>query len=211
MGGDYAPAEVLRCANGGRMAGLKLHLANSDVDLRSFEHRQRLGRVFATAAARDFPILIHMRTRAPDYGARDVELFIRDVLSRAPELPVQIAHMAGWGGYDENTVEALDAWIAALDDGDLDRSLYSFDLAAVAFAVPEEEVAELPFDPNEAKPRLAEQILALGPDRVLFASDWDGISMSATLFSSVEMPKVWIQSRRFSSQAMRTSCCAYRE
>jgi predicted TIM-barrel fold metal-dependent hydrolase len=178
---NYAPAEVLRCANNRRVAGLKLHLANSDVDLRDFDHRQRLGRVFDIAEANGFPVLIHMRTRNPEYGAEDVNFFIDEVLSRAPTLPVQIAHMAGWGGYDQNTINALEAWISAFEEGRANRELYTFDLSAVAYTVPDSALAEVPFDPHAPKPELRDQILRLGPERVLFASDWSSITPGATL------------------------------
>lgn len=128
---DWAPAEVRRCADDRRLVGLKLHLANSDVDLRDADHVARVAEVFRIAGENGMPIVVHVRTRAPDYGRQDVEIFIADILSQAPDLPVQIAHMAGWGSYDDATDEALATFMEAFEAGTLDRALYTFDLAAV--------------------------------------------------------------------------------
>jgi predicted TIM-barrel fold metal-dependent hydrolase len=171
---DYAVDEVERCADDPRLVGLKLHFANSDVDLRDPGHVARVASVFRAAGDHELPVLVHMRTRAPDYGARDVEAFIHEVLSQAPTLPVQIAHMAGWGGYDDATDEALVTFIEAFRSGALDRELYTFDLAAVV--IPPERA-----EPDTARVRqvteanalLSGRIQELGPDRVLFATDWD--------------------------------------
>ena len=171
---DYAVDEVERCADDPGLVGLKLHFANSDVDLRDPGHVALVASVFRAAGDHDLPILVHMRTRAPDYGARDVEAFIHEVLSQAPTLPVQIAHMAGWGGYDDATDEALATFIEAFRSGSLDRELYTFDLAAVVIPPQraEPDTARV-HQVTEANALLSARIQELGPDRVLFATDWD--------------------------------------
>lgn len=179
---EYAPAEVTRCANDDRLSGLKLHFANSDVDLRDQEDVARIQAVFRAASDGDLPIVVHMRTRAPDYGSRDVDVFIDEILSQAPGLPVQIAHMAGWGGYDDATDEALGTFVAAFDSGRLDPSLYSFDLAAVVMppsrAEPDSARVRAVSEANEM---LAGRIRALGPEHVLYATDWDAIALAPYL------------------------------
>jgi predicted TIM-barrel fold metal-dependent hydrolase len=113
------------------VTGLKLHLTNSDVDLRSADQRRQLAAVFRAASGNGWTIMIHMRTRAADYGARDVEAFIADVLPAAGDRPVMIAHAAGWGGIDADTLDALGAFADALERRpELGRRLY-FDLAQV--------------------------------------------------------------------------------
>ncbi len=171
---DYAVDEVERCADDPGLVGLKLHFANSDVDLRDPADVARVAAVFRAAGDNELPILVHMRTRAPDYGARDVEAFIDEVLSQAPTLPVQMAHMAGWGGYDDATDEALVAFIEAFRSGALDRELYTFDLAAVVIPPgrAEPDTAQVR-EVAEANATLSGRIRELGPDRVLFATDWD--------------------------------------
>jgi predicted TIM-barrel fold metal-dependent hydrolase len=176
---DYAVAEVHRCADDPGLAGLKLHFANSDVNLRDPDHVARVGAVFEAAGDRDLPIVAHIRTRAPDYGAQDVTAFVEEVLSRAPRLPVQLAHMAGWGGYDEPTDEALGTFIEAFEAGALDRDLYTFDLAAVVIppqrAEPDTAMVR---QVTEANLTLSRRIREVGIERVLFATDWDAIPLA---------------------------------
>ena len=33
----------------------------------------------------------------PKYRRRDAEVFLSEVLTKAPDVPIQIAHLAGWG------------------------------------------------------------------------------------------------------------------
>jgi predicted TIM-barrel fold metal-dependent hydrolase len=170
---DYALDEIRRCAQDPRLNALKLHFANSDLDLRNEAHVERLASVFGTLSRLELPAVVHVRTRRPDYGAEDADIFIREVLSRAPRLIVQIAHMAGWGGYDEATDAALGAFAAALADGRLDPDLVTFDLAAVVFQ-PEAAGADTAMarSVREANQRLAARIREIGVERVVFATDW---------------------------------------
>jgi hypothetical protein len=78
-----------------------------------------------------FPIVVLLRTRSKNYGASDVRAFIDSVLPAAPDVPVQIAHMAGWGGYDRDTDEALGAFIEAIRSCRLKRDDLYFDFSAV--------------------------------------------------------------------------------
>ena len=170
---DYAEDEIRRCASDARVAGMKFHFTNSGVDLRDAEHRARLHRVFRYLGQAGLPLVVHMRTEREDYGADDARIFINDVLSAAPELPVQVAHMAGWGGYDAATDAALGEFSAAFEDGRLTGKRVSFDLAAVVFdpdvAGDNEELAERV---RRANRQLAARIRGIGPERVLFATDW---------------------------------------
>jgi predicted TIM-barrel fold metal-dependent hydrolase len=79
------------------VTGVKLHLANSGVDLRNPDHVRKLAAVLRAAAANDFAIVIHMRSSRADYGAQDVRFFLRDVLPAAGNRIVQMARAAGWG------------------------------------------------------------------------------------------------------------------
>lgn len=172
---DYALEEIDRCADDPRVRGLKLHLANSDVDLRDAAHVERLVQVFALLGRRDLPAVVHMRTRAEDYGAEDAGTFIDRVLAVASGLPLQIAHVAGWGGYDEATDAALSAFAQAFADGRLDRERVTFDIGAVVFqpeaAGPDTALAR---QVREANARLADRIREIGVDRFLYATDWPG-------------------------------------
>lgn len=170
---DYALDEVERCGAHGGFAGLKLHLANSDVDLRDESDRAQLGRVFAAANDGGLHILVHMRTRSEEYGADEVRLFIDDVLTMAPDVGIQIAHMAGWGGYDDATDAALGAFVDAFADRSITNPNVTFGLGAVVFepaaAGADSALAEMVRSNNR---RLANRIEQLGIDRVVYATDW---------------------------------------
>jgi predicted TIM-barrel fold metal-dependent hydrolase len=169
----YALDEIRRCASAVRVAGMKFHFTNSGVDLRDAGHVTALQEAFRTLASLELPVVVHLRTQRDDYGAEDARIFIDDVLRVAPGLPVQVAHMAGWGGYDTATDAALGEFAAAFEDGRLGEDAVSFDLAAVVFdpdaAGDNVELAETV---RAANSRLAARIRSIGPDRVLFATDW---------------------------------------
>lgn len=128
---DTALPEIAHWAHDPHVSGIKLHLTNSDVDLRNPRHVRKLAAVFAAARKAHLAIMIHMRTRQPDYGARDVQIFLRDVLPSAGDTPVQIAHAAGWGGIDAQTLSALGAFADAIDARPAIARHLTFDLAAV--------------------------------------------------------------------------------
>jgi hypothetical protein len=48
------------------------------------------------------PIVVHMHTSIDNqrkYGAEQASVFLNELLAAAPDVPVQIAHLAGSGGY----------------------------------------------------------------------------------------------------------------
>jgi len=175
---DSAFDEIERCARRKVFDGLKLHLANSAVDLRNPAHVQRLREVFRRANHLGLAIVIHMRTLRADYGSEDARIFIDKVLSAAPDVPVQIAHLAGWGGYDAATDDALSAFIerASKIGGGKDR-VY-FDLSAVVRGVGRNaegsatKAGAPDWWPEKRYVRLAERLRALGLRHVLFGTDW---------------------------------------
>ena len=169
---DYSIAETRRCKEELDLGGLKLHLANSDVDLFNAEHVAKLQALFRYLEQANFPVLAHIRTRNEAYGAEDAAVFIDEILSQAPSISVQIAHMAGWGGYDDATDAALGEFIDAFASGRLAAGRVQFDLAAVVFnpALGDTEAVRERVAGNNR--RLSERITVLRPDQVLFASDW---------------------------------------
>ncbi len=127
--------EVTRCATLPGMVGIKLHLANSDVDLRNRSHVDRLKAIFREAQRSGRPLIVHMHTRQPDYGAHDARNFIREVLPEAPAVTIQIAHMAGGGGsYHDGADQALGAFVEAFAAGTLRRERILFDLGGVVYS-----------------------------------------------------------------------------
>ncbi|MFN7129064.1 MAG: amidohydrolase family protein [Brevundimonas sp.] len=142
--------------------GLKLHLTNSGVDLRNPEHVRRLAAVFDAASDARLTIMIHMRTRAEDYGAQDVRIFVEQILPHARKIPVVIAHSGGWGGLDANTWDALEGFQQVLaEQPDTAPNLF-FDLAQTFDAETSPE--------NRA--RLVEAMRGIDVARFVPGSDW---------------------------------------
>ena len=159
---DFAEEEVTRCTEELRLAGVKLHFANSDVDLRDADHLLRLRQFFTHVASLDLPVILHLRTRNQEFGAIDVNNFIENVVSHASGVEFYIAHLSGWGGYDANTHAALTAWADALESGDVaEPDNINFDIAATVTR-----------HPNDAYAQIAEIVRRLGPSRIFIGSDW---------------------------------------
>lgn len=120
--------------------------------------------------------MIHLRTRDPGFGGEDVRIFIEDVLPRATGVDVQVAHLGGWGGYDEATEDALRTFIECLppETGQDGRML--FDLSAVVRREPHART-EGSNEAGEQEPArryegLAAKLRSVGLHRVLFGTDW---------------------------------------
>ena len=158
----YALDELANCARDPRIRGLKMHLTTAFFDFRDAEHVRKLAAMFAAANARRFPIVVHMRTMNPEYGRRDAEIFLSQVLPKAPDVPIQIAHLAGWGGYPPPTDSALSVFADAFASDDRRVSNVYFDVSALTGVSP--STAE----------RLVQQIRRIGIDRMLFGIDQVG-------------------------------------
>lgn len=162
--------EIARWRGNPAVAGLKLHFTASGVDLRNDSDVTALAAVFRAAADAHLAIMIHLRTQRPDYGARDIRRFLRDVLPAAGTTPVQIAHAGGWGGIDAATLSALGAFAQAIE---ADRRPFQhvwFDLSGVW---------------NDSTSDADEQALValirrIGPRHFLAGSDWpyNGIDLA---------------------------------
>ena len=158
---SYAVEEIERCGKDAGIHGLKLHLANSSVDLRKPDDVQQLRRVFRAANEQRLPIVVHMRPRLRPYGKEDAEIFLREVLPEAPNVPIQIAHLVGWGGYDDAADQAGAVFSDEIAKNDpATKNLY-FDITTIVF----------PGQPAELQQRIAQRIRQLGVRRVVYGSD----------------------------------------
>jgi predicted TIM-barrel fold metal-dependent hydrolase len=81
---DYAIAELERCARLG-IRGMKIH-RNSKFDPAVPEHLEKLRAFFRAANQHKLAIVIHLRG--------ETQLYIDQVFPEAPDIPIQIAHMA---------------------------------------------------------------------------------------------------------------------
>jgi predicted TIM-barrel fold metal-dependent hydrolase len=166
---DYALAELSRCAKDPQLhLGLKLHFGNSDVDLDNPEHVDRIRQVFRAANDNGMPIVVHLRssvTKTRAYGAREAGVFLNDVLPVAPDIPVQIAHLAGSGDYDDPEIDrALGVFVDAIKRKDRRMVRVYFDVSGVAGSGRWRDKADL----------IVTRIRQLGLARVLYGSDGAG-------------------------------------
>lgn len=163
---DYALPEIARCAKDPSMRyGLKLHFGNSDVQLENPGHVTRLREVFRAANEARMAIVMHVRStisqRRP-YGAAQARALLTEVLPSAPDVPIQIAHLAGGGGYDDPLIdEAMSVWASAAAAHDPRMRNVYFEVSGVA------GVGKW----AERKDLIVARIRQIGVDRILYGSD----------------------------------------
>jgi predicted TIM-barrel fold metal-dependent hydrolase len=164
---EYALAELRRCARDPHLRhGLKLHLANSDVQLDDPAHVERLAEVFRAANEARMAIVVHLRanlSRNRPYGASQARAFLERVLPHAPDVPVQVAHLAGSGpGYDDPRVDSAMAVLAeAVASGDPHTRRLWFDVTTVVTPDISARDAAL----------VVQRIRQVGVGRILYGSD----------------------------------------
>ncbi len=163
---EYALDELARCAKDPRLRrGLKLHFANSKVDYHNPAHIERLRRLFAAANGFRMAIVAHMRTSISakiSYGAEEARIFLKELAPAAPDVPIQIAHLAGAGGYRDPLIdEALSVFVEAIGRGDPHTGNLYFDVTTVV----------LPNTSAERLALIATRLRQLGLRRVLYGSD----------------------------------------
>ncbi len=159
---DYVLGEIRRCANELHLRGLKMHFGNSGVDIAKPEHLAMVQAVFREANGLKMPIVVHVQ-RGDDSGVTQAEILLAQVLPAAPDIVVQIAHMAGSGpGWND---DALAVFADAVAKGDAHTAHLYFDVATVA--------------ENQSYVRLmqlARRIRQIGISHILYGSDgaWGG-------------------------------------
>ena len=163
---EYAIPEIERCSKDPQLHhGLKLHFGNSDVQLENEEQVEKVRKVFRAANDHGMAIVVHLRssiTRKRPYGAAQAQIFLAKVLPAAPDVPVQIAHLAGPGGYDDPAGdEALGVFVHAIAERDARMAQVYFDVSGVVGYGNWTEKAAL----------ISKRIRELGVSRILYGSD----------------------------------------
>ena len=162
---DYALEELARCARDPNLRhGLKLHFGNSVVDYHNPEHIQQVRRVFRAANDNRMTIVVHTRasvTQKLPYGRAEALIFLNELLPAAPNVVVQVAHLATAGPWeDEGSQQAFAVLADAVARRDpRTRSLY-FDVTTLG----------APASPETAQ-RWAAMMRQVGADRIVFGSD----------------------------------------
>jgi uncharacterized protein len=154
---DAAAAAMRQCTADKRFKGLKLHFANSRVDLLNPDHVRRTREVFAAANRARLPIVVHART-GDSYGAAQARVLVEQLLTAAPDVPVQIAHLWGGAGFSADALAVYAEAVAARNPAT--RHLY-FDVTDVALVANTPELAQV----------VADRIRQIGFDRILYGSD----------------------------------------
>lgn len=161
----YALEEITRCSRDPRLQrGLKLHFGNSDVDLDNPENVALVRKVFAAANDYGMAIVVHLRTSIDNqrrYGADQARVFLNELLPAAPRVPIQIAHLAGAGGYEPAVAAALGVFVDAIGHQDGRMKNVLFDVTAVV------DAAASPAQLEE----IAARIRLIGVGRILYGSD----------------------------------------
>jgi predicted TIM-barrel fold metal-dependent hydrolase len=164
---DYALRELERCAAlPGMGRGIKLHFANSDVQLDDPGKLARVAAVFRAANRHHMAIVVHMRasiSKGRPWGAAQAGIFLDQLLPLVPDVPVQVAHFTGAGpGYDDApSDEAMGVLADAVARHDPRTRKLWFDVASLANGDPTPEQAA----------RLVARIRQVGLKRVLYGSD----------------------------------------
>jgi predicted TIM-barrel fold metal-dependent hydrolase len=156
---DYALEELNRCVKNPSFKGLKLHFGNSLVDVLNRQHIEKLRTVFRAANERRFPVLVHLWI-VGKYGREHSEAFLNQVLPVAPEIPIQIAHMAA-SGPNYHSDDAFEVYANAAANSDPRMKNVYVDVASMVTRNTRPETLEL----------VAKRLRQLGLRRVLFASD----------------------------------------
>ena len=154
---DAAAAVMRQCTSDKRFKGVKLHFATSRVELLNADHLRRTREVFAAANRARLPIVVHLR-QGDDYGAAQARVFVEQVLTAAPDIPVTVAHLWGGGAFSADALDVYAAAVAAREPAT--RRLY-FDVTDAALVASTPELAQV----------VADRIRQIGLDRILYGSD----------------------------------------
>jgi predicted TIM-barrel fold metal-dependent hydrolase len=163
----YALEELVRCAKDPRLrGGIKLHFGNSDVQLANPAHVEQLRRVFQAANEHNMAIVVHLRasiSKKRPYGAVQARAFLEHLLPAAPDVPVQVAHLAGTGpGYDDPPADSAMAVLAeAVEKRDPRTRQLWFDVTSVV---------DRDMSPANAA-LVVRRIRQVGVDKILYGSD----------------------------------------
>jgi predicted TIM-barrel fold metal-dependent hydrolase len=163
---DYALDEIARCAKDPNLhRGIKMHFGNSDAQMEIPEHFEKLKKVFQAANKQRMAIAVHMRasiSKKRPYGPEQARLFL-ELLAFAPNIPVQIAHLAGSGpGFvDPPAHSVLEVLAEAVAKKDPRTRKLWFDVASNAFRT----------NPVDASERMVKLIRQIGAKRILYGSD----------------------------------------
>lgn len=185
--------ELQRCLALPRMIGIKIHLGNAGITLRDPAHLARMQQLFALAQQRRAPVLIHMRARGgTNYGAEDAQIFLDQLVSRAPAIEIVVAHLGASGpGYTPQHDEVIAVFGAAAERNDPRmNNLY----IEVSSNVTDD------ITPADAA-LVAKRVRQIGIKRVLYGSDLNAVGGSIGRAWEIFRTKVPLTPEEFQQMA----------
>lgn len=168
----YALKEIQRCVKSGGFGGLKLHFANSKVNLLDKTQVLRLQKVFELANKSHLFLLVHFRDKENWNGKANAEIFLNHLLPFTKETKIVIAHMGGWGKFDKSTDEALKVFAAYINKVDTKINNLYFEVSAVVPSTKGEKQKVNSKENRDGFILLNKRIKEIGTDRILFGTDW---------------------------------------
>ena len=135
------------------------------MNVENADHLARVRRVFHAANEYRMAIVVHMHANVDHhgpYGTREAKIFLEQLLPEAPDVVVQIAHLAGSGGYaDPETDAALFVFVKAIERKDPRMKNVYFDVCGIAIPGMWEKKADV----------VVKRIRQIGINRLLYGSD----------------------------------------
>lgn len=160
----YALEEMERCAQR-KFRGIKLHFEESRVDLQDPEDVEQARRVFAAANRLGLAIVVHPQNNQ-SHGRANARLLFDRVLTAAPDVPIQIAHLWGGSSFSAEANETLGAYAEMVQANHPAAKHLLFDMAeAPLMALQTGEKSE------KVLRIIATRIRQIGASRILFGSD----------------------------------------
>lgn len=174
----YAIEEITRCEATKRFTGLKLHFANSKINLLDTAQVTQLQKVFATANKNHLLMLVHFRSGKEWDGFANAQILLKQLMPYAKDIKVVIAHMAGWGGYDESSDKALKLIAAYLHQNNAySKNLYLETSAVFPLSLNEDYKPPKNKTDWDAVAALKKRISEIGIDHILFGTDFPLINI----------------------------------
>lgn len=169
----YALKEIQRCVESKCFTGLKLHFANSEINLFDKTQVIQLQKVFALANKNRLLMLVHFRSGQKWDGRANTQILLNQLMPFAKNTKVIIAHMAGWGGYDKPMHAALELIAAYMhQNNSYNQNLYLEVSAVLPLSLNEDykpAKRKTDWDPATA---LNKRIGQISRDHILFGTDW---------------------------------------
>jgi predicted TIM-barrel fold metal-dependent hydrolase len=156
---DYAIPELVRCARDLKAKAMKLNLSGSGFSFHNTEQVKTVARFFKAANDNKISIVVHLEP-GKFYGPEEVEIFLNRIASVAPDITIQIAHLAG-NGPGITSPEALAAFAEARAANDPRTKNLYFDFAGLVYKNMSAKEAEL----------MVTRMRQIGLEHVLYASD----------------------------------------